>query len=189
MDSNPITRFPTLGDVLTTPPGGYNWSDPGRITTNDGSYATASSATFPLKSSYHLQGELFGFDVPNDATVIGIQANVTGYYDRGGGAGGTFDEGRVFLVISGKLNGNVNNFNLPENSAATISTGSNPTLFQQPPLVGTTIMGSDLANLTMEYTVVTSGDGVHAITSHIDGFQVQVWYTLAPFKPNIMFIV
>src|SRR5690606_22940855 len=87
-----IVKSPSAGDTVGT---GTAWASPGNVNTNNNAYATASLATgFSLGSATSQALEItgFGFSVPTNATILGIEANISRMRD---GATGFFGAGEV----------------------------------------------------------------------------------------------
>jgi hypothetical protein len=77
---------PGIRDFYTDPPpagsgGGsgsaITWSNPSRVTINDGS---ASTVTLPIgtSTSHYLKATNFGFSIPTNATILGVQVAING---------------------------------------------------------------------------------------------------------------
>lgn len=72
-----------------------NFTNPNNIETSNNSYATATTATSQIFAG-------FDFNIPNNATIVGIEATLEGHDDHGGGTAATarvqlsHDEGTTF---------------------------------------------------------------------------------------------
>ena len=73
------TKLPTVGTASAASNNGINWSNPSRITTDDGSSAVYNSVTFGGDHGATITGSAFGFQqLPPSAVIDGIQVNIDG---------------------------------------------------------------------------------------------------------------
>ncbi len=176
MDSSPTTKFPTTADT-TSYPGGYDWNNPDNIKAEDGNFSVAGTVA-SSSTSYHIRGYDFGFDLPNDAIIDGIIISIKGFYDRGGGIGGSFDQGNVSL-------GSGNSIILPLDVSAWTSAGSSTDIWGLTNPTGAYIKSS---SFRIDYQVVMSGDRFHTMHANIDAVKIQVYWHENPFVPRISII-
>ena len=66
------TRSAGAGSSVNYSGGTIGWSNPGNITSSDNSYATCFYNVGPV-SSYYLQSGTHGFEIPDGATINGIE--------------------------------------------------------------------------------------------------------------------
>lgn len=93
------------------------WTDPGNITTDDGSPANAAATGETLTSNYLLATN-FGFSIPDGATIDGVQVAVQRAQQ---GAQGTTTDNSIRLFSAGSATGDnkaaVGNWSLTEETA------------------------------------------------------------------------
>ena len=82
--------------------GDVAWSNLGNITADDGSFVTASVASSGNTQSLYVSN--FGFNIPGDARIDGIEIRVDGGTDAGG-PGQVFEDQNVQIVVNGDETG------------------------------------------------------------------------------------
>jgi hypothetical protein len=83
-------------------PGTISWSNPGNITTAGTPYATAALST--SATSEYLQGTNYGFSIPTNATIDGIQVTIRRQSSSCGG-GNSINDITVRLIKGGTITG------------------------------------------------------------------------------------
>ncbi|MDX9812234.1 MAG: PKD-like domain-containing protein, partial [Bacteroidales bacterium] len=98
------TDGPRFAGNGTTGGSGAAWSNPGRVTANDNSYSSASlfSAFGNSGTTQVLSATQFGFSIPADATITGIQVIV----GRLSSSNATVQDNQVQLIRNGTIVGN-----------------------------------------------------------------------------------
>lgn len=83
-------------------PGSVAWTNPGYITADDNNYAT--STLTPGQTTEYLQGTDFGFSIPSNATIIGIQVTIMRQSSSSGG-GNSINDADLYLLKTGAIVG------------------------------------------------------------------------------------
>ncbi|PJJ09955.1 hypothetical protein CLU83_3338 [Flavobacterium sp. 1] len=78
LTSNTGAKLPSSGTNVTGV-GSEAWLNPGRITANDNSRASVSINSGSFGRTNYLQAKNFGFSVPTDATITGIEVSINRY--------------------------------------------------------------------------------------------------------------
>lgn len=94
------TLFPTSGTDDSTV-GTITWSNPGNITAQDTSRATATASG--TASTHYVKGSSYGFAIPSGVTITGIVVTVGKF--RNGGATGQIRDNSVRLLKGGVYTG------------------------------------------------------------------------------------
>lgn len=145
--------------------GSVAWSNPSNITAEDGNYATVDTS---LGDSNYLEATNFGFNLPNDATVIGITAQ----FYRHDVSNGAVVDSIVSLIKAGTVTGE-NKAGQPWQTSDTLATyGSGTDVW------GTTLTASDVnaSNFGVALSVTTEKIGGLA---SVDYVLMTVYYTTA----------
>ncbi len=96
-------NFPSTG--TNSGGGGTAWSNPTRVTANDNSSASVAGTGTAFDQSLYATG--YGFSIPSNATILGIQVTI-GRYASSGGGGGNIRDNLVQLIQNGSVGGNNN---------------------------------------------------------------------------------
>ena len=158
-------NFPGTGADVTGV-GTVTWANPGNITANDNSYASASLNN---STTHYLQATNFGFAIPTLATIDGITV-VIGRY-------GTTDFGNdvrdniVRLVQGGTIVGS----NYATTGTDWPSTEGTATYGSATDLWGTTWTAAQIN--AANFGVVLSATSTNSRTAYVDYMQVTVAYT------------
>lgn len=102
----PAARFSTIGANSGT---GSAWGGTGNLTSDNNSNATVSGSTSNAVVSQALHATGYGFSIPSDAVVTGIQATA-GRYRSGGLVGGEVQDNSVRLLKAGSAIGDNKGF-------------------------------------------------------------------------------
>ena len=158
--------------------GTADWANPSYITADDTSYASATLVGSILTSSY-LEGTHYGFDIPTDAAINGIQVTIGRH--ESGSTSGSFDvrDNVVRLLKAGVLTG--------DNKAATGTEW--PIGSPVPAVYGTT---ADLWGTTWtpaEINADNFGVALSVISNvnriaYVDYVQISVTYTVTMVGSN-----
>src|SRR4029079_12371870 len=104
--SSPSTAGPTFSGAGATSGGAATaWTNPGRITANDGSNTTVSGTGTAFSEA--LNATNFGFTIPANATITGIQVTI-GRFRSGAGGTGEIQDNSLRLLKAGVATGNNN---------------------------------------------------------------------------------
>jgi hypothetical protein len=168
-------------------PGTISWSNPGNITTAGSPYPTASITTHA--TSEYLEGTNYGFSIPSNATIVGIQVTINRYSSANSG-GNSINDVTVSLIKGGAITG--------DNKATSTDW---PTSF------GTASYGgpSDLWGASWTYADINASNfgvalsaynqsGFSSRTAYVDYMQISVTYTvvgplpiqMASFAANVV---
>jgi hypothetical protein len=168
-------------------PGTMSWSNPGNITTAGSPYATASLTAHA--TSEYLEGTNYGFSIPTNATIVGIQVTINRQSSSSGG-GNSVNDITVSLIKGGTITG--------DNKATTTD---------WPTSLGTASYGSasDLWGTTWTYADINASNFGVALSAYnqssfstrtatVDYMQISVTYTvpaplpiqMASFAANVV---
>lgn len=161
--------FPTTGTDNSSS-GTVAWSNPGRITADDGSSADALLGGNAI--SHYIQGVGFGFTIPAGATIQGIQVDVK--CESQGGGGGQSIDNAVFLLKAGAQAGanQATGSNLPTGALAYVTYGGPSNLW------GTTWTQSDINNAN--FGVIWQAKNTNGVSSSdplVDAIRITITYT------------
>jgi hypothetical protein len=150
--------------------GSISWNNPTRIIANDASIA--SLAVSGTTDSNYLKGLDFGFDIPSNATITGIEANISKL--RSGGTTGEVIDDTVRLVKGGTVVGS--NLASPDawfGSRHMVTYGSSTELW------GTTWTPADINDTNFGMVLAVQGEAAGADrTANVDNFSILVHYTI-----------
>ena len=145
------------------------WINPGNITAADSTYATV---TLSSATSHYLEGTNYGFAIPSNATINGIQVTI-GRYESGQAAGNDVRDSIVSLMKSNTLVGSNKGATSTEwptsNTAA--SYGANNDLW------GATWTADDINN--SGFGVALSANSTNNRIAYVDYMQIAVTYTVS----------
>jgi parallel beta-helix repeat protein len=165
--TTPVTNARTGADVSGTGTG--IWISPGNITAADTNYATV---TLSGATSHYLEGTNYGFSLPSNATINGIQVTI-GRFESGQASGNDVRDSVVSLMKSSTLVGSNKGATSTEwptsNTAA--SYGANNDLW------GTTWTADDI-NAT-GFGVALSANSTNNRIASVDTMQIAVTYTVS----------
>jgi hypothetical protein len=168
-------------------PGTISWSNPGNITSAGSPYATASLTAHA--TSEYLEGTNYGFSIPTNATIAGIQVTINRQSSSSGG-GNSINDITVSLIKGGTITG--------DNKATTTD---------WPTSLGTASYGSvsDLWGTTWTYADINASNFGVALSAYdqssfgsrtatVDYMQISVTYTvvgplpiqMASFAANVV---
>lgn len=150
------------------------WSNPGNITADDGSNAEATASSDV--QTHYLKATSFGFSIPTDATVDGIEVTIDRHCDFDSLQRYTLDN-IVRLVISGSVSGDnkADTANKWPTTPTTKSYGGASDLWGLGSVSPSTLNASN-------FGVVLSADvyqGIVDTHARVDYIQVTVHYTPA----------
>lgn len=161
--------------------GTYSWTNPGNITADDNSDATAViSGNTVLTNS--LVASNFGFSIPSDATVNGVQFGVRAWYSHDSGTAGAIVIRTAQLRKAGADAGTAKT-----NAGSTWSTSEAEIgpIGSSSDLWGTTVTPSDANNSGFGLRMQCWWSfGLGQNTAHIDLVTCTVTYTPAAGKPR-----
>ena len=168
--TTPTTNARTGADVSGT--GSGIWINPGNITAADSTYATVTLSSSLNPISHYLQGTNYGFAIPGNATINGIQVTI-GRYESGQTSGNDVRDSIVRLMKSGTLDGSNKAATSTEwpsaNTAA--SYGANNDLW------GTTWTADDIN--AANFGVALSANSTNNRIAYVDYMQIAVTYTVS----------
>jgi hypothetical protein len=166
-------------------PGTISWSNPGNITAAGSPYATAA-LTVSATSEY-LEGTNYGFSIPTNATIQGIQVTIN-RRSSASTAGYSINDVTVSLIKGGTITGNnkATSTDWPT-SLGTASYGSASDLW------GTTWAPADInaSDFGVALSVVNQST-IGSRTATVDYMQISVTYTvplpiqMASFAANVV---
>lgn len=116
MPSTGLT-FPGTG-ANNSGAGTVAWSNPGNITGDEGSNATANN--LGVSTTQYLQGTNFGFSIPDGAEIAGVIVTMERGYTTDSGSPQVSDQG-VQLIISGSRAGTIKQDAFFWNASATVA--------------------------------------------------------------------
>lgn len=149
--------------------GSVSWSNPGNVTADDASYATATLATGANQTSHYLFFTGFGFSVPAGATIDGVVVDIK----RKVSAGTTYKDNSVKLVKAGAVTGS------DKSAAATWpTTEATATFGSSSDLWGATLGPSDVNASNFGFALSATNPSLSRIGSVNAGW-VTVYYTEA----------
>lgn len=157
--------YPTVGADSTAGGGTVVWINPGRVTAEDGSTATA--AVGMSATSHCLQGTAFAFSIPAGATVNGILVEVK----RSSSVSGATDS-KVQLVKGGAISGANRATGAAIPAALTYGSYGGPS-----DLWGLAFTPADINNATFGAVYQALGTGGLGVTVSVDAIRITVYYT------------
>jgi hypothetical protein len=149
--------------------GSVAWSNPSNATTSDDSYASFSTTT--LVNSEYLRGSSFGFSVPSNATIDGIEVSYEDKFGFTGDSGNLAGEVKLSLFGSGGALGNAK-YSVFIYQVDTVQTlgGSEDTW-------GATLTPEDVNNSSFGAAYYVEGANGDFVEFFVDHIQVKVYYT------------
>jgi hypothetical protein len=166
-------------------PGTISWSNPGNITTAGSPYATASLTT--SANSEYLEGTGYGFSIPTNATISGIQVTINRQSSANTG-GNSINDVTVSLIKGGTITGSnkATTTDWPT-SLGTATYGGTSDLW------GTTWTPADInaSNFGVALSAVNQSS-FSSRTATVDYMQISVTYTaplpiqMASFAANVV---
>jgi hypothetical protein len=172
---NPTPIGPSFPVTASTSGSGTAWINPTRVTSNDNSYATVSiTSGFGSASgtSQSLSATQFNFNIPTDATVLGIQASIGRFAN-----GTSIQDNSVRLIKAGSVIGS--NYGLTTTNWGTSETaqayGSTNDLW------GTSWVPSEInaSNFGISLIVdISFNNWFTTMTASVDYMQITVTYTV-----------
>jgi hypothetical protein len=140
------------------------WIHAGYAEVVDGAFTAAEFVNTPGTSEY-LKATGFGFNIPSNATILGVLLKKTGYFS-GSGAGTSSAK----LVVGGSVSGNNRDLNF--GSLGAYISGDTTDLWGNtltPSIVNNSNFGVAL------YTVLTSATNAYV---NVDGIELSIFYTV-----------
>ena len=171
-----VTNARTGANVSGT--GSVAWTNPGNITADDTSYATAARSN---ATSQYLEGTNYGFAIPSDATINGIVVTL-GRYESSTGSGNDVRDSVVSLIKGGTITGNnkaATTTEWPTGSPAAATYGTNSDLW------GGSWTPADIN--ASDFGVALSANSTNSRTASGHYMQVTVTYTVTvlPHAPVV----
>jgi len=153
--------------------GNYSWSNPGRISADDNSFASVDVRSG--RTTNYLRGTNFGFSIPAGATINGIVVSIGRYSE--GGTGDRITDYIVRLVKGGTITGNNKanaGVNWPTNEAVA-TYGSSTDLWNE------TWLPSDInaSNFGVVLSVGNTNSWNYRM-AYVDYIRITVTYTTLP---------
>ncbi len=152
--------------------GTVNWSNPGRITANDGLNATAT-INIVTNTTKYLQGTNYGFAIPTDATINGIEVSI----ERKSSAstlGLSVNDNVVKLIKAGTIVGDNKKLTADWLTAMTVANyGGGADLW------GTTWTPSEINASDFGVALSVNTDAILNRTASVNYIQVTITYTPA----------
>jgi hypothetical protein len=156
-------NFPSTGANDTTV-GSVAWSNPGSISAQDGSSASAALNSFGGSPSNYLKGTGFGFSIPTGATINGILLEV---YRTGNSF---ITDSSVKLVKGGVIGGTDRSAGATWSATGWASFGGSTDLW------GQTWTPADI-NAASFGAVLSAATTALNATASVDAFRITVYYT------------
>ncbi len=158
--------------------GTISWINPGNITADDTSYATAALSN---ATSRYLEGTNYRFAVPANATISGIVVTI-GRFENATGTGRDVQDNVVSLIKGGTLTGTnkaATSTEWPTGSPVAASYGSTSDLW------GTTWTPADIN--ASNFGVALSAISSNSRTASVDYMQISVTFTTPslPMVPTV----
>jgi hypothetical protein len=163
---------------------GAAWTNPGNITTTGSPYATASLSY--RATSQYLEGTNYGFSIPTNATIVGIQVTIN-RKSSSNSSGYSINDVTVSLIKAGTITG--------DNKATTADW---PTSFEtasygsESDLWGTTWTPADINASNFGVALSAHDQSYGSRTAYVDYMQISVTYTgslpiqMASFAANVV---
>jgi hypothetical protein len=166
-------------------PGTVSWSNPGNITTAGSPYATASLSN--RATSEYLQGTNYGFSIPANATIVGIQVTIR--RQSGSTSSYNLNDADLYLLKGGTISG--------DDKATTTdwpSTFGTATYGGSSDLWGTTWTPADINASNFGVALSVYDQSYSSRTATVDYMQISVTYTvpaplpiqMASFAANVV---
>jgi aspartate 1-decarboxylase len=159
--------------------GSNAWSNPGNITANDGSYATAGAGQNSSNAYHYLKATNFGFSLPSNAQIQGIVVGIKRLYSVSGGNANVGDN-NVRVV---KSNGSIGTTDRANTSPGWSTTERTDSFGSSTDLWGESWLYSDInsANFGFVLAVQANGatNGPGGVTASVNWFTVTVYYVIS----------
>jgi hypothetical protein len=157
---------------------GANWTNPELVESSNNSYATVDldgTVSDPLRCTS------YGFAIPANATILGIEVNIERKSDRTSNGGS--QDSSVRLVKAGAVVGNEGASGTIYTTADVIETHGSPT-----DLWGTTWTPADInaANFGVQFAATKPSNGGAAHTVSVDQIQIVVYYGTQSQKQSLI---
>ena len=161
-------------DDTSTGSGTTAWTNPGNITAQDSTYATANGA----QTTHWLKATNFGFSIPAGATINGVTLSIVegGYSQSAGSASFWY----AFLWNGGQIGSGVSESFGTSLGATTLTMGSASNLWGA--TLDTTVTNASTFGVEIR---IDAHAGSTITTSNIDCLQLTITYTLASGGPHI----
>lgn len=145
------------------------WNNPGNITSDDGVYA---GMIINNQQSHYLRASNFGFTLPADTVVDGIEVRIQKH--QSGGTGITDTSIRLFDASASVAGDNKSTGAAWSTTAETVVTYGGPT-----DLWGLTPTKADVEDVDWGWGISASC-GLPARTSNVDVMEMKIYYSDAP---------
>lgn len=150
----------------------YTWSNPGNITLEDGSIATATIlGTGSGSNTHYIKGLAPGFTIPSDAVIDGINPEFKRYSTGGSGGMG---ETRISLVRAGVIETTNRAVALNWSSGLRWDSYGGPT-----DLWGAAWTPADINNAGFGVVMDAYWSGIPTSTANVDAIRITVFYHTA----------
>ncbi|WP_313342820.1 VWA domain-containing protein, partial [Sedimentibacter sp.] len=166
-------KYPGTGSPAGS---GTNWNNSGRIVSNDNNYASVSLSS--SGTSRYLKGSNYGFNIPDGATIDGIEV-IIGRYSSTGILGGRIRDSEVKLVKNGDVqaaNKAATTTDWPNGEGAARYGDSND-------LWNTSWTPADINNNNFGVVLSVRNNADYERTAYVDYMQIKVYYTEQPEDP------
>lgn len=149
------------------------WTNPGNIVSDNGTYAVASFGS-PGNPSYYLAGSSFGHSIPGNAVITGVAMGID--IRRSGGAAGTSAIGKARLSNAGTLVG------VEKSPNAGFSwTSDNLVWFGGPfDTWGASLTPAQINASTFQAAIQATRTTASSRDHEVDYILLKVWYYLPP---------
>jgi hypothetical protein len=163
---------------------GVAWTNPGNITTPGSPYATASLTGHA--NSQWLEGTNYGFNIPSNASIVGIQVTISRYSSSNAG-GNSINDVNVSLIKGGTMTGD--NKSTPTDWPTSLGTASYGGVSD---LWGVLWTPDDINASNFGVTMYVYNQSSFSRTAYVNYMQITVTYTLplpiqmASFAANVV---
>jgi hypothetical protein len=147
------------------------WSNPGRVTASDSSYASVTLSG--TKETHYLKAANFGFNIPARDSITGIIVQVKRGYS---GSTGSVKDSQIKIVKSSGAIGITN-----KSTGSTWSSSETVSFGSQSELWGETWTPADINSANFGVAVAAVGSSGTTKTANVDSVQITVYYQKPTF--------
>tara|TARA_R100000808_G_scaffold3310_1_gene11864 strand:- start:1370 stop:5290 length:3921 start_codon:yes stop_codon:yes gene_type:complete len=161
------------GTVVNQSIGSTTWGSTSNAQANNTSYANVQTAEYPMASNY-LMSDNYGFDIPSDATIVGIEAKIGDIYRDSTGTAyvGTVrlhNNGTEFTGVSAKTGSGIGT------SVGTQTFGGSSDTWGKSDWTAADVEHADFG---FKFVVHKSADDSSRPTVYVDYVAMNIYYTL-----------
>ena len=148
---------------------GFAWSNTGRVTANDNNYANSSINKY--KSSEALNATNYGFSIPSNAIINGVQVAIGRY----GSGSNSLQDNSVKLIVGGSTQGNNNG----DQSTFWPTSGTPANYGSTSDLWGNSLTPAQINDPNFGVAlVVDNNNNSGSRTAYVDYIEITVTYTI-----------